>query len=149
MLGKLANDQIDYLLRSEMVGRLGCQADGMVYVVPLSYAYKSGNIYIHTVEGQKIDMMRMNPNVVFEIDRIVDLNNWQSVVINGIYKELKGKEADEAMRILASRFMPFNTSKTVPSKYGMEKIHSGHGTNVRSVVFKICELEKNGRYEKT
>ncbi|MEO9964222.1 MAG: pyridoxamine 5'-phosphate oxidase family protein [Reichenbachiella sp.] len=148
MLGKLANDQIDNLLHGEKVGRLACQQDGMTYIVPVSYAYKGGQVYIHTSEGQKIEMMRMNPNVAFEVDRIMDMNNWQSAVLTGTYKELEGKEIEEAMLILTSRFMPFRTSETVPSKYGMEKIHFDQKPKTRSVVFKIEVLEKTGRYEK-
>ena len=149
MLGKLANDQIDNLLHGEMVGRLGCQEDGLTYIVPVSYAYKGGDIYIHTIEGQKVDMMRNNPNVAFEVDRISDMNNWQSVVLTGVYKELEGQEANEATQLLISRFMPFNTSETVPSKYGMEKIHLDARPKATSVVFKIEVLEKSGRYEKS
>lgn len=149
MLGKLANDQIDYLLRSEKVGRLGCHDSEEVYIVPISFAYKSGNIYIHTTEGKKIDMMRRNPAIVFEIDHIIDLINWQSAVINGVFEELKGKEAEEAIRILASKFMPYHTSETVPCKYGMEKIHYDYRPNAKSVVFKISSLVKSGRYEKS
>ncbi|MEO9804920.1 MAG: pyridoxamine 5'-phosphate oxidase family protein [Reichenbachiella sp.] len=149
MLGKLTSDQIDNLLHSETIGRLGCHGGETTYIVPISYAFKHGSIYIHTIEGLKIELMRENPNIAFEVDRIRDMNNWQSVVIIGIYKELEGQEADEAIQILTRRFMPFNTSETVPSKYGMEKIHLDARSKATSVVFKIEVLEKSGRYEKS
>lgn len=149
MLGKLTEDQIDNLLHSEMIGRLGCQAEGKSYIVPITFAYKRGSIYIHTLEGQKIAMMRKNPNVSFEVDRINDMNNWQSVIVAGVYKEMEGKEAEEAIQILSKRFMPFCTSETVPSKYGMEKISFDSRPKTKSVVFRIEIIEKSGRYEKS
>jgi nitroimidazol reductase NimA-like FMN-containing flavoprotein (pyridoxamine 5'-phosphate oxidase superfamily) len=36
MLGTLNARQIDQVLRSELVGRLGCSANGKVYVTPIS-----------------------------------------------------------------------------------------------------------------
>jgi len=38
------------------------------YIVPLSYGYKEGIIYVHSAkEGQKIDLIGQNENVSFEI----------------------------------------------------------------------------------
>src|SRR5437867_2802633 len=36
-LGALSEDEIDQVLRFEMVGRIGCHADGKTYVVPIIY----------------------------------------------------------------------------------------------------------------
>jgi nitroimidazol reductase NimA-like FMN-containing flavoprotein (pyridoxamine 5'-phosphate oxidase superfamily) len=38
MLGTLNSRQIDQVLRSEVVGHLGCYLDGKVYLTPISYA---------------------------------------------------------------------------------------------------------------
>jgi uncharacterized protein len=48
MLGKLNPDQIEQVLRSQEVGRIGCHAGGTVYVVPITYLYDEGYIYAHT-----------------------------------------------------------------------------------------------------
>jgi nitroimidazol reductase NimA-like FMN-containing flavoprotein (pyridoxamine 5'-phosphate oxidase superfamily) len=37
MLGQLNPDQIEALLKSEVLGRIGCSANGIVYVVPVTY----------------------------------------------------------------------------------------------------------------
>jgi len=39
MLGVLSDEQIDQVLRSEVVGRIGCHDAGRPYVVPITYAY--------------------------------------------------------------------------------------------------------------
>ena len=68
MIGTLSPSKIEKLLRSEAIGRLGCQRDGKVYVVPLNYGYDGKFIYAHSKEGLKIGIMRENPDVCFEVD---------------------------------------------------------------------------------
>ncbi len=53
MLGKLRDSQIDTLLISQIIGRLGCRADNHTYVVPVTYAYDGEYVYGHTQEGKK------------------------------------------------------------------------------------------------
>ena len=58
----------DIISRSAIC-RLGLVQDGAVYVVPVNYAYEDGFIYIHSAsEGKKIDIIRRNPQVSFEIE---------------------------------------------------------------------------------
>ncbi|HPH47800.1 MAG TPA: pyridoxamine 5'-phosphate oxidase family protein, partial [Chryseolinea sp.] len=97
MIGTLNKLQIDFLLRSELLGRIGCSADGITYVIPITYVYDGKYILAHTREGTKIEMMRKNANVCFEVDRIQDMANWQSVIIQGKYEELSGKKAEDTV----------------------------------------------------
>src|SRR5207249_11652316 len=87
-IGELDSNQIDHLLQTEVVGRLGCHADGKTYIVPITYVYDGGYVYGHTIEGTKTRMMRANPEVCFEVDHIDDLTNWQSVIAWGSFEEL-------------------------------------------------------------
>jgi uncharacterized protein len=51
------------------VGRLGLAVDNVPYVVPLNYVYHHGAIYFHSAgEGRKIAMLKVNPQVCFEVD---------------------------------------------------------------------------------
>jgi nitroimidazol reductase NimA-like FMN-containing flavoprotein (pyridoxamine 5'-phosphate oxidase superfamily) len=59
----LTREGIDELLREEIVGRIGCHADGETYVVPVIYAYDGEAFYAYSIEGKKIRMMRENPSV--------------------------------------------------------------------------------------
>ncbi|MBL7857045.1 MAG: pyridoxamine 5'-phosphate oxidase family protein [Cyclobacteriaceae bacterium] len=148
MLGSLNKYQIDNLLRSEVVGRIGCSADGMTYVVPVTYVYDGTAICAHTKEGLKIDLMRKNPTVCFEVDRIKDLANWQSVIAQGTFEELKGKEADEALQSLVNRLHPMTGSETSIPRHGLERPHSPIDPAIILVVFRIKINEATGRYEK-
>ena len=63
MIGELATPHIEELLKSEVMGRIGCHHAGTTYIVPTSYAYDGRYIYVHTHEGMKVEMMRKNPAV--------------------------------------------------------------------------------------
>jgi nitroimidazol reductase NimA-like FMN-containing flavoprotein (pyridoxamine 5'-phosphate oxidase superfamily) len=112
MLGKLNEAQMDYLLRSQVIGRLGCYAEGQVYVVPVTYVYDGEYLYGHTKEGQKTRMMRPNPQVCLEVDAIQNMANWQTVIVQGQYEELSGEAAAHAIRLLTNRITPLLVSET-------------------------------------
>jgi hypothetical protein len=60
---------IEAILHRAGVGRLGLAVDKLPYVVPLNYVYNHGAIYFHcAAEGRKINMLRANPQVCFEVD---------------------------------------------------------------------------------
>ena len=60
---------IEAILHRAGVGRLGLAVDNLPYVVPLNYVYHNGAIYFHCAdEGRKIDMLKVNPQVCFEVD---------------------------------------------------------------------------------
>jgi uncharacterized protein len=112
MLGILNDKQIDALLHSQVIGRIGCHADGRTYVVPVTYVYDGHIIICHSREGLKLEMMRKNPEVCFETDTIDNMANWRSVIVWGTFKELTGKEAKLAMEKLIDRVKPMLTSET-------------------------------------
>lgn len=61
---------MEAVLRSEAVGHLAMAADGEIYVVPLNYTYDDGRILFHcALEGRKLDMIRAEPSVCFEVCR--------------------------------------------------------------------------------
>src|SRR3954454_2836820 len=104
-MDELAADEIDDLLRSELVGRIGCHAGGRTYVVPVIYAYDDGCLYVVSVEGRKIHMMRANPEVCFEVDRYeVSTGSWRSAIAEGRFEELDGGDVQRTLSLLAERF---------------------------------------------
>ena len=151
MIGEMTQEQIDRLLCSEMIGRVGCCADGKVYVVPVTYAYDGKFIYAHSGEGRKIEMMRRNSAVCFEIENVMNMAHWQSVIVQGTFEELVGEEASQAMALLMERFLPYMgmTSETLMASQGAT-IPAGHATrsgNHQAVVYRIRVSEKTGRFE--
>ena len=80
MFETLSDKQIINVVCNNIIGRLGCHSDGKTYVVPISFAYEGGYIYARTFEGMKIDMMRKNPEVCFQLDEMNSMADWKSVV---------------------------------------------------------------------
>jgi nitroimidazol reductase NimA-like FMN-containing flavoprotein (pyridoxamine 5'-phosphate oxidase superfamily) len=104
MIEEMTDDQIDAFLRLQVVGRVGCHAAGLTYVVPVIYVWEPGFLSVYTVEGQKIRMMRENPSVCFEVDEYGPAGGWKSVIAQGEYEELAGEEATHVLDLLARRF---------------------------------------------
>jgi nitroimidazol reductase NimA-like FMN-containing flavoprotein (pyridoxamine 5'-phosphate oxidase superfamily) len=148
MIGFMNKIQIDHLLQSEVVGRIGCSAEGKVYVVPITYVFDGKNIYGHTSVGLKVDMMRVNPHVCFEVDHIENLANWQSVVAWGMYEELQGKDAEAALQQIVNRVHPFISSETSVPRHGLDNPQALVSPHIEVVVFKIKITETTGKFEK-
>ena len=65
--------QIRNILDTAKVLHLGLAVDNEPYVVPMNYGYTMENgklvLYLHSAQkGKKLDMMRDNPKVFFEMD---------------------------------------------------------------------------------
>ncbi len=149
MLGDLNPERIEELLRTQLVGRLGCHADGLTFVVPLHYAYEPPYIYAHSAIGLKLNLMRKNPEVCFEIDVIGDYFNWQSVICWGTFEEINDMaESTRAMQLITNRIEP-HLSK-------VEDAHPSHGIAEKAsdlvekkavVVYRIKLHVKTGKFE--
>src|SRR5690606_25447465 len=104
MTGELTNTQIDHVLTAQVVGRIGCHLNDTTYIVLVVYAFVGEFIYIHSRVGKKIEIMRKNPSVCFQVDIVENLANWRSVVINGEYEELvRGTKESAAFKLLKER----------------------------------------------
>jgi nitroimidazol reductase NimA-like FMN-containing flavoprotein (pyridoxamine 5'-phosphate oxidase superfamily) len=61
--------EIDAIVRSSRVCRLGLSDEGIAYVVPLCFGYKDNTLFFHSAtEGRKIEILKRNNRVCFEFD---------------------------------------------------------------------------------
>jgi hypothetical protein len=61
--------EIEAILHEAMVCRIGLADGGEPYVVPVSFGYEDGALYIHSApEGKKIALLEKNPRCCFEVD---------------------------------------------------------------------------------
>jgi nitroimidazol reductase NimA-like FMN-containing flavoprotein (pyridoxamine 5'-phosphate oxidase superfamily) len=107
VIAVLPENEIEELLATALVGRIACCAhggeggDGRPYVVPLSYGYDGESIYAHSGPGRKIQLMRAQPLVSFEVDRADASDRWRSVIAEGVYEEIQQPEDCElALRVI-------------------------------------------------
>ena len=145
---KLTESEILDLLSSESVGHLGCCADKKMYVIPISYAFKDQQLFFHSREGLKLNIMRKNPQVCFQVDSRRNMANWQSVIVWGDFNELEGAERKNGLRALVNRKLPLLSSATThlgPSwPFSTEELDA-----IEGVVFSIHVREMSGRAEET
>jgi uncharacterized protein len=148
MLGNLQPEQIEDVLKNQLVGRIGCSLNGETYIVPISYAYDGTFIYCHTTEGKKTSIMRQNPKLCFQVDEMQDMANWRSVIVQGEFEEIKEKDLrNVAMQTLLNRYLPVISSVT--THLGEHwPFHPEDSTNIHGVVFRIVITEKTGKFEK-
>ena len=142
MLGSLKPDEIDRVLMTEAIGRIGCHKDGRTYVVPVVFAFDGERIIAHSGNGMKVQMMRANPEVCFQVEHVENLGSWQSVIVWGRYEELDHVEALSAMNLLMEKYRDQTMSETSMTAA------SGTKAPERAVVYAIRIKEKTGRYER-
>lgn len=103
---EMTRAECDEALSRAKYGRLACAQDNQPYVLPLNFAFDgSSYLYGFTTLGQKIEWMRTNPLVCFEIDEVQDHNRWSSVIVFGRYQELPDKPEFESARRKAHAFL--------------------------------------------
>lgn len=147
MITDLTPLQVETLLGRQLIGRIGCMAEGRIYVVPVSYAYHDNSVYVHTYEGLKITAMRKAPAVCFETDDYTDMANWQSVIAWGRFEELLEPEQKEAAtRYLLQRKLPVPSSSTTHLGKNWP-FYDNTTDKIDGVFFRIVLDEKTGRTE--
>jgi uncharacterized protein len=114
MISEIGYRESRELLRNQNIGRLGCCSEGMPYVIPVNYFFDGEDIYIHSMPGRKIQIMRSNAHVCLQVDEIEDTFNWLSVIAFGLFEEVY--DTTERDRILAAMFKRLPHMTPVESK---------------------------------
>jgi nitroimidazol reductase NimA-like FMN-containing flavoprotein (pyridoxamine 5'-phosphate oxidase superfamily) len=131
----LPPEQIEELLERSIIGRVACcghgsTGDGRPYVVPIAYAYDGDAIYAHSGPGRKLDFMRAEPRVTFEVDEGTAPDQWRSVIVEATFEEIDDEaDRDKALKALYPGAAP------IPSLGAM------------TTVFRLAITAKSGRYE--
>jgi len=148
MLGKLNEQQMEALLKQQVTGRVACHADGITYIVPINYVYDGTCIYSHSAAGKKIEMMRNNPQVCFEVDEIQSIFKWKSVIAWGVFEEVIDiAEQQRLMQGIIHRIMPLADKPENHPSHGIAENDSDIGTDLGLIVYKIALTHKTGRFE--
>ena len=93
----LSKDECSSLLSAARYGRLGLTKGSQPYVVPMSYVYQDGKIYLHSRgKGKKVEYVTENPRACFQID-LLDKERWSSVIATGIVRLSDSIEAKQKM----------------------------------------------------
>ena len=95
MIKNLISKECIEILSNNYIGRLAFIAKGQPFVVPITYYYDQANnsIVSYSAEGCKIEAMRKNRSISFEVDEIISLNRWRSILVHGLFEELSSIDA--------------------------------------------------------
>ncbi len=104
MICEIGERESRELLRKLNIGRLGCCEEKAPYVVPVNYYFDGESVYIHSLPGRKIEIMRGNPRACLQVDEIEDAYNWRSVIAFGWFEEIgDSSERDRVMAAMIER----------------------------------------------
>ena len=101
------------ILAENYIGRLGYFSRERVEIIPITYYFdpEHNSILSYSGQGNKIEAMRKNPLVSFQVDEITNLEKWKSVLIYGRFEELTGIDAKYMLHIFSE-----GVKKTIKTK---------------------------------
>lgn len=142
---ELNESEIRDFIKSNSIGRLG-YTDGInVFVIPMNYRYNSDSVTCYSLEGNKIDIMRKNRSVCFQIDNIEDTNHWKCVIINGLFEEITNENELAILKPLYTEYaLRKRASLHSDSKFAEHNYRSETSTT-KQVFYKINYEIVSGR----
>lgn len=121
MITDLDPEECVQLLRNNYIGRLAYDMGQGPFVIPVTYHYydqTDSSILSYSLEGHKIDTMRINPSVCVQVDEIESITQWKSVLVHGELEVFSGIDAQNLLHEFSKgsrKSSPTNGIKTFSS----------------------------------
>ena len=137
---------MESVLRKALVCRIALAANDEPYLVPMNFGYRDGCLYLHSAPaGRKIDLLRQNNRVCFEVETDCELSpsskackwgvKYRSVIGFGRASFVDGpKEKVAALDILMGHYAPgkFRFSRQTVAKIVVIKVEIESMTGKKS-----------------
>lgn len=147
MIGRLTDEEIEAVLKENVFGHIGCNDGFNTYVFPINYVYDGVSVICHSQAGAKIDVMRQNKRVCFQVDEVNNFMNWKSVMVLGEYREAEDeRERYNALKTFVEHLLYMKISK--PDLVPGAEQHIHKPSTARPVIYRILIEERSGRFEK-
>ena len=149
MIEKLTDAQLEKVLKHNVWGHLGCNDGFNTYVYPFNYLYNGKYITCQSQQGFKIQVMRQNKRVCFQVDEVNNDKDWKSVMVLGEYQEVHDEgEYNDAMKAFDDRrfFLKISKPSILPGSNEQAVKIQLKGNN-KPAIFRIMIDEKSGRFE--
>jgi nitroimidazol reductase NimA-like FMN-containing flavoprotein (pyridoxamine 5'-phosphate oxidase superfamily) len=143
----MSRDEIEAMLLRNNVGRLAFSYHDRVDIQPIHFVYERGWLYGRTSEGEKLSALKHNQWVAFEVDEVVDVFDWRSIVIHGSFWILHPRGSPRAEELwgraaaLMSRIVPGALTENDPVAFRQTFFRIAVG-DVRGREAKMKELER-------
>ncbi|MGC3943038.1 MAG: pyridoxamine 5'-phosphate oxidase family protein [Chryseolinea sp.] len=149
MLGSLTPEQCRHLLTTQHIGRVGFSFKNKPAIIPTTYVFDGKAIYCRSYEGSKIRVMRRNSSVCFQIDHIVSLRSWYSVLAWGKYDELTTAAEQKYMeKLFSEQLTAYALGETVSPNRDFDERPRIVEKRIKPVTWRIKVEDLTGRYEK-
>ncbi|WP_037319687.1 pyridoxamine 5'-phosphate oxidase family protein [Salegentibacter sp. Hel_I_6] len=134
-------------LAENYIGRLGYISKERVEIIPITYCFDTDHhsILSYSGQGNKIDAMRKNPLVSFQVDEITNLEKWKSVLLHGKFEELTGIDAKYMLRIFSEGVKKVIKAKEKSSPGFIRDFSSKITNSITPIVYRINIDEITGR----
>jgi hypothetical protein len=140
--------EITKIMSNAQVGRIGLSMNEQPYVVPINFAFDRDRIYFHCADtGMKLDFLRTNPRVCFEVDENLGIVPgpapwlfgfaYRSVIAFGIARILTdSKEKTMATRLITTKYAGKEMADMITPKL-IERYRSSLGSRLVVVEIKV------------
>lgn len=138
--------QLEDILKHGTICRLAFVDNDTSYIVPLSYGYTHQTLYFHSAaEGKKIDLLRKNPRLCFEIETGVEVVSAPLPCNWGMkYKTIIGHGTATIIENISEKMMAMNI---IMDQYGLE--HPDRNIKADAlkgiVIFKLSITKMTGK----
>ncbi|HSZ24792.1 MAG TPA: pyridoxamine 5'-phosphate oxidase family protein [Cytophagaceae bacterium] len=142
----LEGNEIEEILSNQYIGRLACCLNNKPYIVPITYCYDKStkSIIGYSGTGLKITILKKNPNVCFEVEDIHTINDWNSVIVDGVYEELKGADARNAVHTFVNHIRQLLHKNSSGTTF-LKDISHTEISNETNIIYRINIISKTGR----
>jgi nitroimidazol reductase NimA-like FMN-containing flavoprotein (pyridoxamine 5'-phosphate oxidase superfamily) len=96
---ELSADEMHALLERNHVARIAFSFHDQVDIRPIHYVYADNWIYGRTSPSDKLDTLRHNQWVAFEVDEVEGAFEWSSVVAHGSFYRLSDESAPQNLEL--------------------------------------------------
>jgi nitroimidazol reductase NimA-like FMN-containing flavoprotein (pyridoxamine 5'-phosphate oxidase superfamily) len=145
-------EEMESLLREALMGCLATVGpDGSPYITPLHFVFYQGKIYFHcAVKGRKLDNIRANPRVCFEVHELTEIvqnqracdfsTHYRSVLVFGRARPLS--DVDEKVLVLTALAEKYAGGQAVEPP----TLKSAKGTEVIEITIEEMTGKRNVDY---
>ncbi len=108
---------IESILHEADICRIALSNNNMPYIVPMNFGYNEKTLYLHSInQGKKIDLIKNNNNICFEVENKTEIINSESPCNWGMkYLSVIGcgkayfikdfKEKTKALNIIINKYL--------------------------------------------
>jgi hypothetical protein len=143
----LTKEECLALLGDNYIGRIAFISRGKPNILPITYYYdpETYSIIAYSREGGKIESMRKNGSVSFQVDEIVSVDRWKSILLHGKYEELSGIDAKHLLHVFSEGVKKLILKKNHIRPHFISEFSSKLDTEGAPIVYRINISEIKGK----